>query len=71
MVAEKLMKDGYNAEALHDDLSQAQRDYVMKKFRGRNLQILGLAIGFDRKELGLNMNVVKTKDVLARYFSEE
>ena len=40
MVAEKLMKDGYNAEALHGDLSQAQRDYVMKKFRERNLQIL-------------------------------
>jgi heterodisulfide reductase subunit B len=34
-------------------------------------QILGLAMGFDRKELGLNMNVVKTKDLLARYFSEE
>ena len=71
MVAEKLMKDGYNAEALHDDLSQAQRDYVMKKFRERNLQILGLAMGFDRKELGLKMSVVKAKDLLARYFSEE
>jgi len=34
-------------------------------------QILGLAMGFDRKELGLNMNVVKAKDLLARYFSEE
>jgi heterodisulfide reductase subunit B2 len=31
-------------------------------------QILGLAMGFDRKELGLNMNVVKTKDLLARFF---
>ena len=40
MVAEKLMKDGYNVEALHGDLSQAQRDYVMRKFRERNLQIL-------------------------------
>jgi len=43
----------------------------MKKFRERNLQILGLAMGFDRKDLGLNMNVVKTKDLLARYFSEK
>jgi ATP-dependent RNA helicase DeaD len=39
-VAEKLMKDGYNADALHGDLSQAQRDYVMNRFRIRNLQIL-------------------------------
>jgi ATP-dependent RNA helicase DeaD len=39
-VAEKLMKDGYHAESLHGDLSQAQRDYVMRKFRERNLQIL-------------------------------
>ncbi len=31
-------------------------------------QILGIAMGFDRKELGLNMNVVKTKDLLARFF---
>jgi heterodisulfide reductase subunit B len=31
-------------------------------------QILGLAMGFDRKELGLHMNVVKTKDLLSRYF---
>ena len=39
-VAEKLMKDGYNADALHGDLSQAQRDTVMGKFRFRNLQLL-------------------------------
>ncbi len=32
-VADKLIKDGYNADALHGDLSQSQRDYVMKKFR--------------------------------------
>jgi len=31
-------------------------------------QILGLAMGFDRKSLGLNLNVVKTKDLLSRYF---
>jgi len=39
-VAAKLMHDGYNAEALHGDLSQAQRDYVMQKFREKNLRIL-------------------------------
>lgn len=39
-VADKLMRDGYNADALHGDLSQAQRDSVMNKFRIHNLQLL-------------------------------
>ena len=39
-VAEKLIEDGYNAAALHGDLSQAQRDSVMKSFRGRQIQML-------------------------------
>ena len=39
-VAASLMRDGYNAEALHGDLSQSQRDYVMQKFRDRNLSVL-------------------------------
>ena len=39
-VAEKLMNDGYNADALHGDLSQAQRDTVMQKFRIRHIQLL-------------------------------
>lgn len=39
-IAEKLMKDGYNADALHGDLSQAQRDSVMQKFRIKNIQVL-------------------------------
>jgi ATP-dependent RNA helicase DeaD len=39
-VADKLIQDGYNAEALHGDLSQAQRDHVMKRFRERSLQLL-------------------------------
>jgi ATP-dependent RNA helicase DeaD len=39
-VADKLMADGYNAEALHGDLSQAQRDRVMDKFRTKGIQIL-------------------------------
>ncbi|MDR2425217.1 MAG: DEAD/DEAH box helicase [Prevotellaceae bacterium] len=39
-IAEKLIRDGYNAEALHGDLSQAQRDYVMQKFRLGNIKLL-------------------------------
>ena len=39
-IASKLINDGYNADALHGDLSQAQRDAVMQKFRIRNLQLL-------------------------------
>ncbi len=39
-VADKLMQDGYNADALHGDLSQVQRDYVMNRFRIKNLQLL-------------------------------
>lgn len=39
-IADKLIQDGYSADSLHGDLSQAQRDYVMQKFRLRNLQLL-------------------------------
>ena len=39
-VSDKLMQDGYNADAIHGDLSQAQRDHVMHRFRKKNLQIL-------------------------------
>ena len=39
-VADKLMKDGYNADALHGDLTQAQRDRVMGKLRMKNLHML-------------------------------
>ena len=39
-VSDKLMNDGYNADALHGDLSQAQRDSVMGKFRKGNIQVL-------------------------------
>ncbi|MBC9797304.1 DEAD/DEAH box helicase [Sinomicrobium weinanense] len=39
-VAEKLIEDGYNAAALHGDLSQNQRDMVMKSFRTRQIQML-------------------------------
>ncbi len=39
-VADRLIHDGYNADALHGDLSQAQRDVVMARFRTKHLQIL-------------------------------
>jgi len=39
-IADKLMHDGYNADALHGDLSQSQRDFVMNRFRLRQLEVL-------------------------------
>ena len=39
-IADKLMQEGYNADSLHGELSQAQRDLVMQKFRVRHLQLL-------------------------------
>ena len=39
-VAQKLSRDGYNAEPLHGDLSQAMRDLVMQRFRSKELQLL-------------------------------
>lgn len=39
-IADKLIQDGYNSDSLHGDLSQAQRDLAMNKFRRRQLQIL-------------------------------
>jgi ATP-dependent RNA helicase DeaD len=39
-VAEHLMKDGYNADALHGDLTQQQRDKVMRSFKSKALQLL-------------------------------
>ncbi|NGX84251.1 DEAD/DEAH box helicase [Aequorivita sp. KMM 9714] len=39
-VAEQLIEDGYNAAAIHGDLSQSQRDTVMKSFRNRQIQML-------------------------------
>ena len=52
-VADKLMKDGYNADALHGDLSQAQRDHVMNRFRSRHLQML---VATDVAARGLDVN---------------
>ncbi len=52
-VAEKLIKDGYNSDALHGDLSQAQRDQVMNKFRSRTLQML---VATDVAARGIDVN---------------
>lgn len=52
-IANKLMNDGYNADALHGDLSQAQRDEVMGRFRKRGLQIL---VATDVAARGLDVN---------------
>lgn len=52
-VAEKLMHDGYNADALHGDLSQAQREQVMNRFRVKHLQIL---VATDVAARGLDVN---------------
>lgn len=39
-ISDKLMQDGYSADALHGDLSQSQRDHVMQRFRSKHLQVL-------------------------------
>jgi ATP-dependent RNA helicase DeaD len=52
-IAAKLIDDGYNADALHGDLSQAQRDYVMQRFRTRQLQLL---VATDVAARGLDIN---------------
>ncbi len=52
-IADSLIKDGYNADALHGDLSQSQRDHVMNRFRSRNLRML---VATDVAARGLDVN---------------
>ncbi|WP_075343405.1 DEAD/DEAH box helicase [Tenacibaculum agarivorans] len=52
-IADKLIQDGYNADSLHGDLSQAQRDAVMDKFRKKNIQML---VATDVAARGLDVN---------------
>ena len=52
-IASKLVYDGYNADALHGDLSQSQRDDVMRKFRKGQLQLL---VATDVASRGLDVN---------------
>jgi ATP-dependent RNA helicase DeaD len=66
-VADALIKDGYNADSLHGDLSQAQRDFVMKRFRNRNLQLLVAtdvaARGIDVKDITHVINYNLPEDI--------
>jgi len=52
-IAESLIRDGYNADSLHGDLSQVQRDHVMARFRSGNLQML---VATDVAARGLDVN---------------
>ncbi|MDF7800871.1 DEAD/DEAH box helicase [Pontiellaceae bacterium B1224] len=69
-VADKLMADGYSAEALHGELSQAQRDSVMRKFRQKNVQVL---VATDVAARGIDVNDIthvihyKLSDEVAAY----
>jgi len=69
-VAEKLMQDGYSAEALHGDLSQVQRDGVMRKFRQKTITIL---VATDVAARGIDVNDIthvihyKLSDEIAAY----
>ena len=54
-VADLLIKDGYSADALHGDLSQSQRDFVMKRFRSKTLQML---VATDVAARGIDVNNV-------------
>jgi ATP-dependent RNA helicase DeaD len=68
-IADKLIADGYNAEAIHGDLSQNQRDMVMKRFREKTLRILVAtdvaARGIDVDELThvINYNLPDEEEV--------
>ena len=53
VVSNRLMVDGYNADALHGDLSQSQRDEVMNRFRKSQLQLL---VATDVAARGLDVN---------------
>lgn len=54
-IAEKLINDGYNADSLHGDLSQGQRDKVMRAFKNKTLQLL---IATDVAARGIDVNNV-------------
>lgn len=68
-VADSLIKDGYNADALHGDLSQIQRDAVMHKFRIRHLRLLVAtdvaARGLDVENIShiINYNLPDDKEI--------
>ncbi|MDA3955311.1 DEAD/DEAH box helicase, partial [Oceanispirochaeta sp.] len=53
IIADKMLKDGYNVDSLHGDMTQQQREFVMKKFRDQSLQIL---VATDIAARGLDVN---------------
>jgi len=66
-ISDRLIRDGYNVDALHGDLSQSQRDYVMQRFRLRNIQLLVAtdvaARGLDVEDLTHIINYTLPDDV--------
>jgi ATP-dependent RNA helicase DeaD len=66
-VADAFIKDGYSADTLHGDLSQAQRDFVMKRFRNKNIQLLiatdVAARGLDVKDITHVINYNLPEDI--------
>ncbi len=52
-ITAKLMQDGYNTEAIHGDLSQAQRENVMKKFKNKQIQLM---VATDVAARGIDVN---------------
>ena len=66
-VADALIKDGYSADSIHGDLSQAQRDFVMKRFRNRNIQLMVAtdvaARGIDVKDITHVINYNLPEDI--------
>lgn len=54
-IAEQMIRDGYNSDALHGDLAQADRDRVMQRFREKNLQLL---VATDVAARGIDVNNV-------------
>lgn len=66
-LADKLSRDGYPADALHGDLTQAQRDFVMQRFRNRNITLLVAtdvaARGIDVEDLSHVINVNLPDDI--------
>ena len=67
-IADKLIKDGYNAESLHGDLSQQQRDLTMQKFRQHLTQLL---VATDVAARGLDVDDLTQKEIGKQFVQAE